>query len=312
MLAARKFRPQFFYLYLPHLDYAAQKEGPDSAAARQATADLDRVIGSLVDGMADAYPAHCLQWMAASEYVVTNVDHVCYPNRLLRQTGLLAVQRHADHEQLDVATSTAWALVDHQFSHVFVRDADRDTVRRVAELFRDTPGIAEVLVGPLRRKYALDHLRSGEVILVSEPNSWQAYYWWTDDAVAPPYARTVDIHRKPGYDPVEFAFRRRDQKHSARRHVGTGFPRCAGNRSRAAGCAVGLPGRFTGTWVRCATSKWPLESCATSAKADRCVFYGCHDRWTQWPRAVGSKVAASQDDRCSVCRIVSRVAASTD
>ena len=49
----------------------------------------------------------------------------------------------------------------------------------------------------------LDHPRSGEVILVSEPHSWQAYYWWLDDQRAPGFARTVDIHRKPGYDPVE-------------------------------------------------------------------------------------------------------------
>ncbi len=40
-------------------------------------------------------------------------------------------------------------------------------------------------------------------MLVSEPNSWQAYYYWLDDAQAPKFARTVDIHRKPGYDPVE-------------------------------------------------------------------------------------------------------------
>jgi hypothetical protein len=49
----------------------------------------------------------------------------------------------------------------------------------------------------------MDHERSGEVVLVSDSNSWQAYYWWLDDGQAPSYARTVDIHRKPGYDPVE-------------------------------------------------------------------------------------------------------------
>ena len=42
--------------------------------------------------------------------------------------------------------------------------------------------------------------------LISTPNSWQAYYWWIDDARAPKFARTVDIHRKPGYDPVELHF----------------------------------------------------------------------------------------------------------
>jgi len=106
-------------------------------------------------------------------------------------------------ENLDLQKSAAWALVDHQFSHVFVRDADSQLCARVRSCFENAPGIAEVLVGDERGKYAMDHPRSGEVILISEPNSWQAYYWWLEDAQAPAYATTVDIHRKPGYDPVE-------------------------------------------------------------------------------------------------------------
>ena len=57
-----------------------------------------------------------------------------------------------------------------------------------------------------RSRYGLDHPRSGEVILISTPQSWQAYYWWLSDDRAPRFARTVDIHRKPGYDPVELFF----------------------------------------------------------------------------------------------------------
>jgi len=38
---------------------------------------------------------------------------------------------------------------------------------------------------------------------VAEPEAWFTYYYWLDDARAPDFARTVDIHRKPGYDPVE-------------------------------------------------------------------------------------------------------------
>ncbi len=75
--------------------------------------------------------------------------------------------------------------------------------------------MAEVLVGEQRARYSMDHERSGEVIVISAPNSWQAYYWWLDDAQAPSFARTVDIHRKPGYDPVGIIFRPRDAEHSA-------------------------------------------------------------------------------------------------
>lgn len=203
VIAAEKFRPRFFFLYLPHLDYAAQRTGPDSPPALAALAELDEVIGRLVAGVAAADGADAPLLIAASEYAITPVDHVSYPNRRLREAGLLKVRLENGLEQLDFAASDAWALVDHQFSHVFVKNADAAVAERVADLFRGQPGIDEVLVGSQRAKYAMDHERSGEVILISTANSWQAYYWWLDDAVAPPFARTVDIHRKPGYDPVE-------------------------------------------------------------------------------------------------------------
>jgi predicted AlkP superfamily pyrophosphatase or phosphodiesterase len=201
VVAAAEFRPNFFYIYLPHLDYAAQKSGPDSEAALTALADLDAVLARLVDGVNKAYGDAGPLWIVASEYTIGPVTHVTFPNRMLREAGLLSVRSEPDGEHLDLAGSRAWALVDHQFSHVFV--ADPQDISRVVDLFRRTEGIAEVLVGDELRSHALDHPRSGEVVLVSEPNSWQAYYWWLDDARAPGFARTVDIHRKPGYDPVE-------------------------------------------------------------------------------------------------------------
>jgi predicted AlkP superfamily pyrophosphatase or phosphodiesterase len=203
--AAVRYRPNFFYMYLPHLDYAAQKFGPDSEAARKSLAELDAEIGKLQAGLAQAYGESPL-WLVASEYPIMPVDHVVYSNRLLRDAGLLAVRESDEGEQLDFAASRAWAMVDHQFSHVFVRDADPAAITRVAALFQEQQGIAEVLVGDDLAKYGLDHLRSGEIVLVSESNSWQAYFWWLDDGRAPKFARTVDIHGKPGYDPVELFF----------------------------------------------------------------------------------------------------------
>jgi hypothetical protein len=122
---------------------------------------------------------------------------------VLRELGLIAFTDDDSCEQLDVTASAAWALVDHQISHVFVKNADSATIAKVVDRFKKEPGIARVLAGDDRAEVGLDHPRSGEVVLLSEPNSWQAYYWWTLDAKAPPYARTVDIHKKPGYDPVE-------------------------------------------------------------------------------------------------------------
>jgi predicted AlkP superfamily pyrophosphatase or phosphodiesterase len=207
--AAQRFPADFFSIYLPHLDYAAQKLGPDSPGAMAAVAELDAEIGGLHAAMQAAYEDHFegraldLVWLVAGEYAITPVDHVTYPNRVLREAGLLSVSQTADGEVIDFVESKAWALVDHQFSHVFVANADPTTIEQVAALFRNQPGIAEVLVGHERSRYAVEHARSGEVILVSAPNSWQAYYYWRVDANAPKFARTVDIHRKPGYDPVE-------------------------------------------------------------------------------------------------------------
>ncbi|MEZ6066440.1 MAG: alkaline phosphatase family protein [Planctomycetaceae bacterium] len=201
VIAAEKYRPRFSYIYLPHLDYAAQKDGPDSPRAIAALTELDEAIGRLIDGYSAAGMQDVL-WLVASEYVITPVDEVGYPNRLLREAGLLTLDvDDAGRENLNVAESAAWCLVDHQLGHVFVRDASN--VDRVAEVLRSDPTIEQVLVEAERGTVGLDHPRSGEIVLISRPNAWLAYYWWLDDARAPAYARTVDIHRKPGYDPVE-------------------------------------------------------------------------------------------------------------
>lgn len=201
VVGAQKFQPRFSYIYLPHLDYAAQKFGPNSPQAAAALGELDAAIGRLIDGYT-AVGLDDVLWLAASEYTISEVSSVAYPNRILREAGLLTLDIDDEgRELLNVSESRAWALVDHQFTHVFVRDAA--DVSRTADLLRSDANIAEVLTGDDRAKYHLDHERSGEIILISKPDAWFAYYWWQDDTKAPPFARTVDIHRKPGYDPVE-------------------------------------------------------------------------------------------------------------
>jgi predicted AlkP superfamily pyrophosphatase or phosphodiesterase len=206
IIAARQSQPQFFYIYLPHLDYAAQKTGPDSDAALTALTQLDEQIAKLAAGFSEGYADADLTWLVASEYAIVPVDHVLYPNRILREAGLLKVRNESDGEHLDFAASRAWAMVDHQFSHIFTQPGDAAANEEVRQLFTSHVGVAEILSGDERARFHLDHERSGDVILISTPNSWQAYYWWLDDSKAPGFARTVDIHRKPGYDPVELFF----------------------------------------------------------------------------------------------------------
>lgn len=201
VIAAERFQPRFTYIYLTHLDYAAQKFGPDSEQALASPAELDATIGSLIDGYAAAGLEDVL-WLVASEYTITAVDTVCYPNRTLREAGMLTLDDDGEgRELLNVAASRAWALATHQLAHVFVKDsADID---RVAALFHGDPTVEQVLTGRDRAAYNLDHERSGEVVLIAQPNAWFAYYFWLDDDKAPSYARTIDIHNKPGFDPVE-------------------------------------------------------------------------------------------------------------
>ncbi len=200
--AAKKFNPDFFYIYFPHLDYQAQKFGPNSPQATESVRELDRLLESFIQQI-EANALTPIDWMIASEYVISEVDHVTYPNRILREAGLLKTNLVDGRESIDFQNTTAWCLVDHQFSHIFVRNRDATTIAEATQLFENVEGIQTAVAGTDRGGFNLDHPRSGDVVLVSEPNSWQAYYWWLDDALAPEFATTVDIHRKPGYDPVE-------------------------------------------------------------------------------------------------------------
>lgn len=200
VIAAKRWRPNLFYIYLPHLDYEPQRHGPDSEQVIKALKELNDLLADLVAGMDDAYGEEA-DWCVAGEYAITPVDTVVHPNRILREAEMLSLVEQDGAELLQPGESKAWALADHQVAHVFVRDeAD---LEQVAALFENVDGVAEVLVGPDISKYGLEHESSGEIVLVSEPNAWFAYYWWTDSAKAPPFATKVDIHRKPGYDPVE-------------------------------------------------------------------------------------------------------------
>lgn len=193
-------RPRFNYIYIPHLDYAAQKFGPDSPQQKQACREADEQLGRLIDGVKSIGISDAA-FLVVSEYAMTDVSLVLYPNRMLRDAGFIKIIDDRGAQLLDTAGSLAFAVVDHQFAHIYVKDPT--DIDAVAGLFEGLEGISEVLVGRDRAERGVDHPRSGEVVLICDPAAWLAYYWWTDDDRAPAFARTVDIHAKPGYDPVE-------------------------------------------------------------------------------------------------------------
>jgi predicted AlkP superfamily pyrophosphatase or phosphodiesterase len=134
------------------------------------------------------------------EYGIAEVSGPVHLNRVLREAGLIRVRTELGLELLDAGTSEAFCVADHQLAHVYVRRRER--VAEVKRLLETVPGVATVLDDEGKRQHGLDHPRSGELVALAARDRWFTYYYWLDDAVAPDFARTVDIHRKPGYDPV--------------------------------------------------------------------------------------------------------------
>src|SRR5881398_2269178 len=193
-----KHRPTVTLVYLPHLDYDFQRYGASDPRARAEVTKIDRVAGELI-AKARARGAAVL---VVSEYGITDARHPLHPNRVLREAGLLsALETPLGWELLDFGELRAFAVADHQIAHVYVkRRQDRD---RVADILRSMNGVERVLDDAGKAEFGLDHERAGDLVAVAERDAWFTYYYWLDDARAPDFARTVDIHRKPGYDPVE-------------------------------------------------------------------------------------------------------------
>jgi predicted AlkP superfamily pyrophosphatase or phosphodiesterase len=193
----RRHRPGLMLVYLPHLDYDMQRLGPSHPSIRAELRAIDRVAGGLID----AVRGDGAEVVVVSEYGIEEARTPVHINRALREAGLLAVRETLGWELLDAGASRAFAVADHQVAHVYVADpADAD---RVGRLVAGLPGVARVLDRAGQAAVGLDHERSGELVAVAEPGAWFTYYYWLDDERAPDFARTVDIHRKPGYDPVE-------------------------------------------------------------------------------------------------------------
>lgn len=192
-------RPTLTLCYLPHLDYGLQKLGPRPEDPRLA-AEL-RAVDALCGELIAEAERDGARVVIVSEYGIVPVKGAVHINRALREAGLLRLRVELGRELLDAGASRAFALADHQLAHVYVRDAaDVLPVRRLLE---GVDGIDHVLDAEGKRAHGLDHPRSGELVALARPDRWLSYYWWLDDARAPDYARTVDIHRKPGYDPME-------------------------------------------------------------------------------------------------------------
>jgi predicted AlkP superfamily pyrophosphatase or phosphodiesterase len=194
-----KRKPTLTLCYLPHLDYNLQRLGPDLTNPRlvKDLQEIDAVTGQLIDA-ADRVGTRVL---LVSEYGITPATGAVHINRALREAGLIVLREEMGRELLDPGASHAFALADHQVAHVYVRNPQR--IAEVKALLEGLDGVEQVLDEAGKREAGVNHPRSGELVAISAPDKWFSYYYWLDDDRAPDFARTVDIHRKPGYDPVE-------------------------------------------------------------------------------------------------------------
>ena len=184
-------------IYLPHLDYNFQRSGPNDPRCAQDLAELDAEIGKLIDH----FSGQEARVIVLSEYGIVPVSRPVHINRVLRKLDLISVRVELGRELLDAGDSQAFAVADHQVAHVYVND--RAVVPLVLRELEATPGIAHVYSGDSRKIIHLDHDRSGDLVALAEADSWFTYYYWLEEKRRPDFADTVDIHRKPGYDPVE-------------------------------------------------------------------------------------------------------------
>ncbi|HML14492.1 MAG TPA: alkaline phosphatase family protein [Xanthobacteraceae bacterium] len=192
--------PTLTLVYLPHLDYDLQRLGPNDPRVANSLREVDAVAGDLIaDAQRDG-----ARVIVLSEYGITAVSTPVHINRALREAGLLRVRVEDGGELLDIPQSKAFAVADHQVAHIYVRDGD--TLAEVKRLVAALAGVEQVLDRAGQGAVGLDHARSGELVAIARADAWFTYYYWLDDRNAPDFARLVEIHRKPGYDPVELFF----------------------------------------------------------------------------------------------------------
>ena len=192
-----KKQPTLNLIYLPHLDYNLQRLGPKDPAISKDLSDIDTLVGDLIT----FFESKSIQVVLLSEYGITSVDNPIHINRALRKNGWLTIKPELGLEQLDYGASEAFAVADHQVAHVYVKN--KELLNDVKLTLESLEGVDRVLDEEGKAELGIHHERSGDLIAVADSKSWFTYYYWIDDAVAPDFARCVDIHRKPGYDPVE-------------------------------------------------------------------------------------------------------------
>jgi predicted AlkP superfamily pyrophosphatase or phosphodiesterase len=193
----QRYQPSLSLIYLPHLDYNLQRLGPSDVAINADLELLDNLLADLIS----FFEQRDIQVVILSEYGITAVDNPIAINRVLRQQGWLAVKDELGLEMIDCGASKAFAVADHQVAHVYLNDVS--LLDRARSALQSKEGVETILDRQQQASLGINHPRAGDLVVIANSRSWFTYYYWLDDDIAPDFARTVDIHRKIGYDPAE-------------------------------------------------------------------------------------------------------------
>jgi hypothetical protein len=178
-------RPDFAVVRIPHLGHVARRFGPDSREASRAIMELDRLLGPVLPSIAKDSLV-----VAASESIATPVSEPVDVNRILRSLDALHLQDLAEGgTDIDCLRSPALAVADHQVCHVYVNHPDRLPELASAFSGNQSDGIEIVLQGASRKRLGLGHERSGDLVLVAEPDRWFRGDWWLNPKEAPKIRR---------------------------------------------------------------------------------------------------------------------------
>ena len=192
-----KHQPDLNLVYLPHLDYVLQKEGPNGVSVPHELKSIDQVCQKLIE----FYESQNVEVIVLSEYGITEVKQHIPINQFLRKHDYLKVRVECGEDHFDAGASTAFAVCDHQIAHIYIQD--KSQIQKIKNQISSLSGIAQILDHETKKHFGLDHERSGDLVLLANSDAWFSYKYWLDDTKAPDFARTVDIHKKPGYDPLE-------------------------------------------------------------------------------------------------------------
>ncbi|MGD1836858.1 MAG: alkaline phosphatase family protein [Nitrososphaeraceae archaeon] len=202
----QKQKPRLLLTYIPHVDYSAQRFGKESNQVLNDIKLADSFVGDIINTSKQIGIYDDTQFIIFSEYSFNDVKKSISLNLHLREKGLLKVREIGNKEYIDFELSKAFAMVDHQIAHIYTQSDDDDSIKEILNILKDIDGIDMILNKDSKKLFKIDHPRSGNIIIVANKNTWFNYYWWYDIEKSPNFTKNVDIHRKPGYDPLELFF----------------------------------------------------------------------------------------------------------